>query len=47
MVLCLYNKFEELENCWLVGGGIYLGSGLLIILELFCIMIKFILKRDG
>lgn len=27
------NKFEELEQCWLVGGGTHPGSGLPIILE--------------
>lgn len=27
------NKFEELEHCWLVGGGTHPGSGLPIIIE--------------
>ncbi|WP_417897351.1 phytoene desaturase family protein [Bacillus haimaensis] len=33
MVLRPHNKFEELENCWLVGGGTHPGSGLPTILE--------------
>ncbi|MCP8968253.1 phytoene desaturase family protein [Ectobacillus ponti] len=28
-----HNRFEELENCWLVGGGTHPGSGLPTILE--------------
>lgn len=28
-----HNKFEELDNCWLVGGGTHPGSGLPIIVE--------------
>ncbi|MGD6872242.1 phytoene desaturase family protein [Sutcliffiella horikoshii] len=33
MVLRPHNKFEELDNCWLVGGGTHPGSGLPTILE--------------
>ncbi|WP_223700735.1 phytoene desaturase family protein [Sutcliffiella deserti] len=33
MVLRPHNRFEELENCWLVGGGTHPGSGLPTILE--------------
>ena len=33
MVLRPHNNFEELENCWLVGGGTHPGSGLPTILE--------------
>ncbi|MGP1906566.1 phytoene desaturase family protein [Metabacillus sp. JX24] len=33
MVLRPHNKFEELNNCWLVGGGTHPGSGLPTILE--------------
>lgn len=47
MVLRPHNKFEELENCWLVGGGTHPGSGLPTILESSRITTKLILKRDG
>lgn len=33
MVLRPHNEFEELKNCWLVGGGTHPGSGLPTILE--------------
>ncbi|WP_191556221.1 phytoene desaturase family protein [Metabacillus idriensis] len=33
MVLRPHNKFEELNHCWLVGGGTHPGSGLPTILE--------------
>ncbi|WP_046175390.1 phytoene desaturase family protein [Domibacillus indicus] len=33
MVFRPHNKFEELENCWLAGGGTHPGSGLPTILE--------------
>ncbi|QFT88324.1 All-trans-zeta-carotene desaturase [Bacillus sp. THAF10] len=33
MVLRPHNQFEELKNCWLVGGGTHPGSGLPTILE--------------
>jgi phytoene desaturase len=46
-VLRPHNKFEELENCWLVGGGTHPGSGLPTILESSRITTKLILKRDG
>ena len=41
------NKFEELEKCWLVGGGTHPGSGLPIILESARITANGILKQDG
>lgn len=40
------NKFEELEQCWLVGGGTYPGSGLPIILESARITANGILAQD-
>ena len=33
MIFRPHNKFEELDNCWLVGGGTHPGSGLPTILE--------------
>lgn len=40
------NKFEELDQCWLVGGGTHPGSGLPIILESARITANGILKQD-
>lgn len=40
------NKFEELEQCWLVGGGTHPGSGLPIILESARITANGILAQD-
>lgn len=42
-----HNKFEELDNCWLVGGGTHPGSGLPIILESARITANGILKKEG
>lgn len=42
-----HNKFEELENCYLVGGGTHPGSGLLTILESARLSSAFILKNEG
>lgn len=41
------NKFEELDHCWLVGGGTHPGSGLPIILESARITANGILQQDG
>lgn len=41
------NKFEELDNCWLVGGGTHPGSGLPIILESARITSNGILAQDN
>ncbi|WP_335870052.1 phytoene desaturase family protein [Bacillus sp. 2205SS5-2] len=46
MALRPHNKFEELENCWLVGGGTHPGSGLPTILESARITTNLILKQD-
>ncbi|WP_079525566.1 phytoene desaturase family protein [Solibacillus isronensis] len=40
------NKFEELDHCWLVGGGTHPGSGLPIILESARITANGILQQD-
>ena len=40
------NKFEELDHCYLVGGGTHPGSGLPIIIESARITANLILKRD-
>lgn len=40
------NKFEELDRCWLVGGGTHPGSGLPIILESARITVNSILAQD-
>ncbi|MGD6848406.1 NAD(P)/FAD-dependent oxidoreductase [Rossellomorea aquimaris] len=46
MALRPHNKFEELENCWLVGGGTHPGSGLPTILESARITTKMLLNED-
>lgn len=40
------NKFEELDQCWLVGGGTHPGSGLPIILESARITANGVLAQD-
>jgi phytoene desaturase len=40
------NRFEEFENCYLVGGGTHPGSGLPTILESARISSELILRRD-
>lgn len=45
MVMRPHNQFEELENCWLVGGGTHPGSGLPTILESARITTKAIIKK--
>ncbi|TWT06648.1 phytoene desaturase [Planococcus sp. CPCC 101016] len=47
MVFRPHNKFEELRNCWLVGGGTHPGSGLPTILESARITANGILKQHG
>ncbi|MGG3573361.1 phytoene desaturase family protein [Bacillus gobiensis] len=46
MVLRPHNQFEELENCWLVGGATHPGSGLPTILESARITAKAIVKKE-
>ncbi|MBT2569900.1 phytoene desaturase family protein [Planococcus sp. ISL-110] len=47
MVFRPHNKFEELGNCWLVGGGTHPGSGLPTILESARITTNGILEQHG
>lgn len=47
MVLRPHNEFDELKNCWLVGGGTHPGSGLPTILESARISVNAIAERDG
>lgn len=47
MVFRPHNKFEELGNCWLVGGGTHPGSGLPTILESARITANGILQQHG
>lgn len=42
-----HNRFEELKNCYLVGGGTHPGSGLPTIYESGRISSQMIMKRDG
>ncbi|MBN1899925.1 FAD-dependent oxidoreductase [Candidatus Sumerlaeota bacterium] len=42
-----HNRFEEFDNCYLVGGGIHPGSGLPTIYESGNITAKLIMERDG
>lgn len=42
-----HNRFEELENCWLVGGGTHPGSGLPTIYESGRITAELIMKKHG
>lgn len=46
MVFRPHNRFEELECCWLVGGGTHPGSGLPTILESARITANGILEQD-
>ncbi|MBO9128691.1 phytoene desaturase family protein [Bacillus sp. 165] len=45
MYLRPHNRFDELENCWLVGGGTHPGSGLPTILESAKITSKLIREK--
>ncbi|HSI67899.1 MAG TPA: phytoene desaturase family protein [Planococcus sp. (in: firmicutes)] len=47
MVFRPHNKFEELDHCWLVGGGTHPGSGLPTILESARITSNGILEENG
>lgn len=47
MVFRPHNKFEELQNTWLVGGGTHPGSGLPTILESARITAKLMSQADG
>jgi len=42
-----HNRFEEFENCYLVGGGTHPGSGLPTIYESGNISAKLIMQQDG
>ncbi len=42
-----HNRFEEFDNCYLVGGGTHPGSGLPTIYESGRISANLIIKRDG
>ncbi|RBP03625.1 NAD(P)/FAD-dependent oxidoreductase [Rossellomorea aquimaris] len=46
MAMRPHNKFEELENCWLVGGGTHPGSGLPTILESARITTNMLMNED-
>lgn len=41
-----HNKFQEMDNCWLVGGGTHPGSGLPTIFESARISARLILEQD-
>ncbi|MCP2034010.1 phytoene desaturase [Planomicrobium sp. HSC-17F08] len=47
MIFRPHNKFEELDNCWLVGGGTHPGSGLPTILESARITANGIFEQHG
>ncbi|WP_226617920.1 phytoene desaturase family protein [Cytobacillus firmus] len=47
MVFRPHNQFEELDRCWLVGGGTHPGSGLPTILESARITVNAILEQNG
>ncbi|MDG4656699.1 phytoene desaturase family protein [Ectobacillus antri] len=47
MYLRPHNRFEELDNCWLVGGGTHPGSGLPTILESAKITSRLIEETTG
>ncbi|TMU88121.1 phytoene desaturase [Bacillus sp. BHET2] len=46
MALRPHNKFEELDHCWLVGGGTHPGSGLPTILESARITTNMLMNED-
>jgi len=41
-----HNRFEELENCWIVGGGTHPGSGLPTILESARITSNWLMEKE-
>lgn len=47
MVFRPHNRFEELDNAWLVGGGTHPGSGLPTILESARITTRLMMKQHG
>ena len=47
MILRPHNRFEDAENCWLVGGGTHPGSGLPTILESARISSELLMRQDG
>ncbi|WP_330949084.1 phytoene desaturase family protein [Virgibacillus sp. MG-45] len=47
MIFRPHNQFEELQSCWLVGGGTHPGSGLPTILESARITVNEILNAHG
>jgi phytoene desaturase len=47
LILRPHNEFEEIENCYLVGGGTHPGSGLPTIYESGRISAGLILKRSA
>lgn len=46
MMLRPHNKFEEVGNCWLVGGGTHPGSGLPTIFESARISVRLLVEQD-
>ncbi len=47
MLLRPHNAFEDVKNCYLVGGGTHPGSGLPTIMESARISARLIMERDG
>nr|WP_102713777.1 phytoene desaturase family protein [Paenibacillus castaneae] len=47
MMLRPHNKFEDVDGCYLVGGGTHPGSGLPTIFESARISVKLLLEQDG
>ncbi|MFF2089332.1 phytoene desaturase family protein [Paenibacillus sp. NPDC058174] len=46
MILRPHNRFEEFDNCWLVGGGTHPGSGLPTIIESARISVRLLMEQD-
>jgi phytoene desaturase len=46
LMLRPHNRFQEMGNCWLVGGGTHPGSGLPTIFESARISARLILEQD-
>jgi len=46
MMLRPHNRFEEVGNCWLVGGGTHPGSGLPTIFESARISTNLLIQQD-
>ncbi|BBI33630.1 phytoene desaturase family protein [Cohnella abietis] len=47
MMLRPHNRFEEVDNCWLVGGGTHPGSGLPTIFESARISTSLLIEQDA